>query len=107
MSGTVLIDACACVGNNTITTKETGFWLNIKADNQLLATDGGIALRIRFGAAPVFGEVKAGYADLIAVDLGRRAATAAAGTAPCVGISVLPGAGIGCLLYTSDAADEL
>ena len=47
---------------------------------------------IRFGATPVFREIKASYADLIAVDLGRRAVIAAAGTAPCVGISIFPGA---------------
>ena len=92
LRGTVLVDTRACIGDNIVAAQETALAGYIKRNNQFFASNGGIALRIRFGAAPVFGEVKAGYANLVAADRGRYTATAAAGAAPCVDISGFSGA---------------
>ena len=89
----VFIDAGPGVGGDIVAAQKTGLRLDAEADDQLMAPVGDDAV-IRNGTHVVLGEVKACDADVIAVYRGSGAHGGVV-LAPCVGVAVLAGAGVG------------
>ena len=87
------IDAGPGVGGDIVAAQKAGLRLDAEADDQLMAPVGDDAV-IRNGAHVVIGEVKACDADVIAVYRGSGAHGSVV-LAPCVGVAVLTGAGVG------------